>query len=119
MEDVKLFFEQPRYANCPDEVKRYARWALLPDGPAFHETPTPMTCNVERDHENYIVSLIPSQLLTRILQFFFSNQRVHFNRLLYGRLRSISFLRRRDQFCIPLSVHQIHQKASMHFCLFL
>ena len=66
MEDVKQFFEQPQYANCPDDVKGYATWALLPDGPAFHEKPTPITCNAERDHEKYIVSFIPSRLPTGI-----------------------------------------------------
>lgn len=70
MEDVKQFFEQPQYANRPDDVKGYARWALLPDGPAFHETPTPITCEVDRDHKNYIVSFTPSDLPRGILPFF-------------------------------------------------
>jgi hypothetical protein len=69
MEDVKQFFEQPQYEN-PVDVKGYATWALLPDGPAFHETPTPITCKVERGNKDYIVSLIPSQLPTVIVQFF-------------------------------------------------
>jgi hypothetical protein len=53
---VKSFFEQDAYVNHPDQVKAYVSWALQPDGPAFHEAPTPITCNFKRDHQEYIVS---------------------------------------------------------------
>ncbi len=53
---MKSFFEQDAYANDPDEIKAYVGWALQPDGPAFHEAPTPITCTFNRDHQGYIVS---------------------------------------------------------------
>jgi hypothetical protein len=56
MREVKSFFEQDAYVNHPEQVKAYVRWALQPDGPAFHEAPTPITCNFKRDHQEYIVS---------------------------------------------------------------
>jgi len=56
MGEVKRFFEQDAYVNRPDEVKAYVSWALQPDGPAFHEAPTPSTCTFKRDHQEYIVS---------------------------------------------------------------
>ena len=56
MGEVKSFFEQDAYVNRPDQVKAYVSWALQPDGPAFHETPTPSTCTFKRDHQEYIVS---------------------------------------------------------------
>ena len=62
MEHVKQFFGQPQFANCPDDVEAYARWALLPDGPAFHATPRPISCTFERGHTDYIVRFIPSHL---------------------------------------------------------
>jgi hypothetical protein len=65
MDEVKRFFEQPPFANQADLIGGYARWALLPDGPAFHEVPAPMTCEVGRDHADYIVCFISSSPLTR------------------------------------------------------
>lgn len=65
MEEVKHFFKQERYLSHPDQIGHYAKWALRPDGPAFHETPTPITCKVDRSHKQYIVS---SQL--RVEYFF-------------------------------------------------
>ena len=56
MQEVTRFFEQPQYATHPDRVKAYATWALQPDGPAFREIPTPISCKVERSHKDYIVS---------------------------------------------------------------
>jgi hypothetical protein len=56
MGEVKSFFEQDAYVNHSDRVKAYVSWALRPDGPAFHETPTPITCTFKRDHQEYIVS---------------------------------------------------------------
>lgn len=58
MDEVKAFFEQPQYANQAELISAYASWALLPDGPAFHEIPTPITCKVGRDHADYIVCFI-------------------------------------------------------------
>ena len=50
---MKSFFEQDAYVDQPEQVKAYVNWALQPDGPAFHETPTPITCTFKRDHKEY------------------------------------------------------------------
>ena len=56
MGEVKSFFEQDAYVNHSDQVKAYISWALRPDGPAFHKTPTPITCTFKSDHQEYIVN---------------------------------------------------------------
>jgi len=56
MREVEDFFEQETYLHRPEKVKDYVRWALQPDGPAYYEAPTPITCTVERSHPDYIVS---------------------------------------------------------------
>ena len=66
MDEVKDLFKQPQYANQAELISAYATWALRPDGPAFHEYPTPMTCKVRRDHADYIVCLFSSLLLAPI-----------------------------------------------------
>lgn len=68
MREVKNFFEQETYVNHPTQVEGYVRWALQPDGPAYHEVPTPITCKFERSHQEYIVSVIPMPVLTKISQ---------------------------------------------------
>ena len=71
LDEVRHFFEQPQFVNHRDEIEDYVRWALLPDGPAFQQIPTPITCKVERGRDSYIVSFILSQKLARIPQFIF------------------------------------------------
>jgi hypothetical protein len=67
MREVKNFFEQDAYMHRPDQVADYVRWALQPDGPAYHEAPTPITCKFERSHQEYIVSVVPVLMLTKIV----------------------------------------------------
>ena len=66
MREVKDFLEQDTYLHHPEKVKGYVRWALQPDGPAYHEAPTPITCTVERSHQEYIVSVLLVPVLTKI-----------------------------------------------------
>lgn len=80
MREVKIFFEQDTYVNHLTQVEGYVRWALQPDGPAYHETPTPITCKFERSHQEYIVSAIPMPVLTKIFSVpLISTQKAHFN----------------------------------------
>jgi hypothetical protein len=58
LDTVKTFFEQPEFVNQPERIREYVRWALQGDGPGYYRIPTPKTCTVEREHPDYIVSLI-------------------------------------------------------------
>jgi hypothetical protein len=58
LDAVKTFFEQPEFVNQPERIREYVRWALRGDGPAYYRIPTPKTCVVDREHANYIVSLV-------------------------------------------------------------
>jgi hypothetical protein len=55
MEEVRNFFKHEQYLNHPDEIQHYVKWALWPDGPAFHEILTPITRKVERSHKDHVV----------------------------------------------------------------
>ena len=67
MKEVNNFFEQDTYVNHPDQIESYVGWALQPDGPAYHEAPTPITCKFERSHQDYIVRVIPVGLKKKLL----------------------------------------------------
>ncbi|KAI9449193.1 hypothetical protein BJY52DRAFT_1192814 [Lactarius psammicola] len=41
-------------ASDLQEVKKYAWWALRPDGPAYYANPTPMDCSLDRTSSNYV-----------------------------------------------------------------
>jgi hypothetical protein len=56
LELVKKFFDGPTYRNQPAKVREYVKWALGYGGPAYYETPVPMTCTLERDDPDYPVS---------------------------------------------------------------
>ncbi|KAI9465236.1 hypothetical protein BJY52DRAFT_1183821 [Lactarius psammicola] len=51
---VKNNFEDDRYVDQSQEVKKYAWWALRPDGPAYYANPTPMDCSLDRTSSNYV-----------------------------------------------------------------
>jgi len=54
---VKKFFEGSEYRNRPDKTWDYVHWALGPGGPAYYETPVPMSCMLRRDDPDYPVSV--------------------------------------------------------------
>ena len=55
LETVKKFFEQSEFANQPQKIREYMRWALRPDGPAYYEVPTPQSSKLDRSHLDYQV----------------------------------------------------------------
>jgi hypothetical protein len=50
------FFKDEPYSNKPKEIAKYARWATRGDGPAIFSIPTPISCTMDKDHHEYIVS---------------------------------------------------------------
>jgi hypothetical protein len=106
--------------NHPDQIEGYVRWALHPDGPAYHEAPTPITCKWERSYQEYIVRVIPVLVFIKICSVsIISTRRAHFNHPSLSGLQSTSSFKQRAQFSIRRSVCQIHQRDSMGFCSFL
>jgi hypothetical protein len=55
---VAEFFKDEGYANRPKDIARYARWAIRGDGPGLFGIPTPIGCIVDKDHDDYIVSIL-------------------------------------------------------------
>ena len=53
---VRIYFEANRFLDQSKEVKQHAWWALRPDGPAYHATPTPIDCPCKLQDPMYIVS---------------------------------------------------------------
>ena len=120
LREVKNFFEQDTYVNHPDQIEGYVRWALQPDGPAYHETPTPITCKLERSHQEYIVRVIPVLMFIKICSVsIISTRKTHFNHPSLSGLQSTSFFKQIARFSIRRSVRQIHRRDSMGFCSFL
>ena len=52
---VKKFFEDDQFTD-QSQVKKYAWWALRPDGPAYQADPTPIDCPLDPESPQYIVS---------------------------------------------------------------
>jgi hypothetical protein len=53
---VKTYFEVVTFLDQSKEVKRHARWALRPDGLAYHAKPTPIDCIFKVTNPDYVVS---------------------------------------------------------------
>jgi len=53
---VKAFFNGDEFRNRPEKIREYVRWALGNGGPAYFETPVPVSCTLRRDDPNYPVS---------------------------------------------------------------
>lgn len=56
LDAIKKFFETAEFADQPQKIRAYVRWALKPDGPAYYQIPTPQSCKADRNDPNYIVS---------------------------------------------------------------
>ncbi|KAF8235146.1 hypothetical protein L208DRAFT_1258301, partial [Tricholoma matsutake] len=54
LDAIKKFFETAEFADQPQKIRAYVRWALKPDGPAYYQIPTPQSCKADRNDPNYI-----------------------------------------------------------------
>ena len=59
---VKTFFEATKFKNV-DAMRDYIHWALQSGGPAFYETPIPMSCTLKKDDPDGPVSAFNNQRL--------------------------------------------------------
>ncbi|KAN0135021.1 hypothetical protein V8E53_007139 [Lactarius tabidus] len=50
---VKTFFDSAEFRDQPERVREYVRWALRLGGPAYYETPVPLSCKLRKDDPNY------------------------------------------------------------------
>lgn len=53
---VKEFFSGNEFRNRPEKIREYVRWALGTGGPAYYETPVPVSCTLRRDDPDFPVS---------------------------------------------------------------
>jgi hypothetical protein len=53
---VKTFFNGAEFRYQPEKIRGYVRWALGSGGPAYYETPVPVSCTLRRDDPGYPVS---------------------------------------------------------------
>ncbi|KAN0130004.1 hypothetical protein V8E53_012158 [Lactarius tabidus] len=51
---VKTFFDSAEFRDQPERVREYVRWALQSGGPAYYETPVPLSCKLRKDDPNYL-----------------------------------------------------------------
>jgi hypothetical protein len=54
---VKTFFDGDEYRNRPEKIQEYVCWALGPGGPAYYETPVPVSCTLTTNDPGYPVSI--------------------------------------------------------------
>ena len=55
---VKTFFDGAKFRNQPERIREYVLWVLWTGGPAYYETPVPISCKLQKDDPNYPVSFI-------------------------------------------------------------
>jgi len=58
LEGIKIvteFFKGEKYANNPNAIARYAKWAVRGNGPALYGKPTPRDCVIKKGTDGYIV----------------------------------------------------------------
>ena len=82
---VKTFLDGAEFRNRPERIREYVLWALRTGGPAYYETPVPISCKLEKGDPSYPVS------------FFFSSE-IHADDLLK---KPGGFLR--SQFIFPIA----------------
>jgi hypothetical protein len=64
LKHVKKYFEDNKFADKSQEIKKHAWWALRPDGLAYHAVPTPINIPFDPTSPEYVVSDLCYSIVT-------------------------------------------------------
>ncbi|KAJ7469897.1 hypothetical protein B0H11DRAFT_2323047 [Mycena galericulata] len=79
LENVNAFFRTKHFLEQPGVIRKYARYAVRPDGPGFFKEPTPENCPPNPRAEGYIkpTGYLESPLMIQTVSVFLKNNEYH------------------------------------------
>ncbi|KAJ7771417.1 hypothetical protein DFH07DRAFT_953585 [Mycena maculata] len=79
LENANAFFRTKHFLEQPGVIRKYARYAVRPDGPGFFKEPTPENCPPNPRAEGYIkpTGYLESPLIIQTVSVFLKNHEYH------------------------------------------
>ena len=108
---VKTLFDGAEFRNRPERIREYVLWALRTGGPAYYETPVPISCKLRKDDPSYPVSFFSHRRF--MLTIYSRNQVVFYAPNSSSRLPRHTLALQRSRFSIHLWDQRTHLRACM------